>query len=229
MRLKQRKRILSLVKKNYQEIAKHFSQTRQKRLWPEVIDFAKKIKNGEKVLDLGCGNGRLLDELKEEVNYLGIDNSKNLIDIAKENYKKKNTAKFKVSDIVDLEGLENKYDYIFLVAVLQHIPSKDLRIKVLKKIKKSLNKDGKLFVSVWNLVDNKKYKKKIKVSCFLNWLKGLDKRDLLFYWKNQKGEKISLRYYHAFTEKELKKLFLQAGFKIEKLFKTKDNYYIVLK
>lgn len=228
MRRKKQKELLTLVQDNYQEIAKHFSQTREQRMWPEIIDIAKKISSSDNVLDVGCGNGRLVEELDNNVNYLGVDSSKDLIKIAQGKYKDLDNLKFKVLDLLDIDTLKEKYKHIFLVAVLQHIPSKSLRLESLRKIRGVLKEDGRLVVSVWNLIDNKKYQKQIKKSKYLNFLKGLDPRDLLFYWKNSQGEKISLRYYHAFTEKELKGLFKKANLKIKSFQKTKDNFYIIL-
>ncbi|HKK54276.1 MAG TPA: class I SAM-dependent methyltransferase [Patescibacteria group bacterium] len=229
MRQKKQKEILEIVNNNYQVIAKHFSQTREQRMWPEIIDIAKRIPANSKILDGGCGNGRLANELKEGVDYLGVDNSNNLISIAKNKNKDNENNKFQVLDIFELDKLADKYDYIFLVAVLQHIPSKELRNKALNKIKDTLKEDGEIIISVWNLVDNKKYKKQLQKSKYLNFFKGLDPRDLLFYWKNSQGEKLSLRYYHAFTTKELKKLFIKCGLKVKSFQKTKDNFYIVLR
>jgi 2-polyprenyl-3-methyl-5-hydroxy-6-metoxy-1,4-benzoquinol methylase len=230
MKKQKQQEILELVKRNYQEISQHFSQTRKQRMWPEIIAICKKVPVNSSVLDIGCGNGRLVEELeKDNLNYLGIDNSENLINIAKDNYRDKDNINFQVLDVFEVDKLKAKYDYIFLVAVLQHIPSLELRIKALKKIKSALKENGEIVISVWNLVDNKKYKAQLRKSKYLNFLKGLDSRDLLFYWKNPQREKMSLRYYHAFTEKELRKLFSKARLKIKDFQKTKDNFYIVLR
>ncbi|MCF7795174.1 class I SAM-dependent methyltransferase [Patescibacteria group bacterium] len=229
MKKKKQQEILNLVKNNYQNIAKHFSQTREQRMWPEIVDVCRNISADTKVLDVGCGNGRLVNELEGSIDYLGVDNSKSLIDIAKEKYEDNKKYNFKVLDVFEIDKLEEKYDYIFLVAVLQHIPSTELRVKALNKIQSVLKEQGEIIISVWNLIDNKKYKSQLKKSKYLNFFKGLDPRDLLFYWKNSQGEKISLRYYHAFTAKELKKLFAECELKIKSFQKTKDNFYIVLK
>ncbi len=38
------------------------------------------IVDGQKVLDLGCGNGRLLNVLQNKnIDYIGVDNSENLL------------------------------------------------------------------------------------------------------------------------------------------------------
>ncbi|MFH1192254.1 MAG: class I SAM-dependent methyltransferase [bacterium] len=42
----------------------------------------KYVKNGMKILDIGCGNGRLLQALENRgIEYVGVDNSRNLISI----------------------------------------------------------------------------------------------------------------------------------------------------
>ena len=56
----------------------------------------------------------------------------------------------------------------------------------------------------------------------------MDWGDILFNWKNSKGEQVSQRYYHALTMKELKKIAEDAGLKTEKLYQDKYNYYAVL-
>ena len=53
--------------------------------------------------------------------------------------------------------------------------------------------------------------------------------DILFDWKNSQGKPISQRYYHAFTKRQLKKIIKIAGLEIEKIYKDKYNYYVILK
>jgi hypothetical protein len=54
----------------------------------------------------------------------------------------------------------------------------------------------------------------------------MDFGDVLFDWK--RGGMTSKRYYHAFRRCELKKLVKKAGLKIEKIFRDRFNYYLVL-
>ena len=235
------KNLLELVKRNYEEIAEDFDLTRKKVLWPELLRLTEIIKDGDGVLDVGCGNGRLAKAFKnKKISYLGVDNSERLIEAAKRNRLREiasspSTAprndKWAVADILELDKLPEKdFDYVYCIAVLHHLPGDDLRVKALKQMRNKLADDGKIILTVWNLWSQKKFRRLILKYGLLK-LAGRNKMnfgDILFDWKNAKGEKISRRYYHAFTENEFKKVAIKAGMKIEKLYKDRYNYYVIL-
>ena len=230
MNKKTQKEILDIVKKNYSEIAAHYSETRKKELWPELVDLTKNIPGDSRVLDVGCGSGKLLKVLQEKkVYYLGIDPCAELLKKAKEQFL---DFKFSKGDILNLGAInELNFDYVFCIAVLQHIPGKDLQIKALKQLKNKLSKDGKIILSVWNLWSQEKYCKliwKFQLLKLINKNK-MDFGDILFDWKNPQGENISKRYYHAFRLFELKKIIKKSGLKIEKIYKDEYNIYAILK
>lgn len=222
--------LLDIVKRNYEEIAPDFDTTRKKFLWPELLELTKSVKDGNKILDVGCGNGRLIEAFKnKKINYLGVDNSKKLIEAAKNNFSP--NYEFKEGDILELDKLPEKdFDYIFSIAVLHHLPDKDLRVQALSQMKNKLGENGKIILTVWNLWTQKKFRRLIFKFGLLKIIgkSKMDCGDVLFDWKNNKGEKISQRYYHAFTKRELKSLAVGAGLKIEKLYHDKFNYYLVL-
>lgn len=257
------KNLLNIVKRNYEEIAEDFSETRKKHLWPELSRLTRDIKNGDKILDAGCGSGRLLEALKDKkINYLGVDASEKLIKLAGERYQVVGfkfqvlSFKFQVCDILELSKIpEISFDYVFSVAVLHHLPGEDLRIAALKQLKNKIKPDGRIIITVWNLWSQKKFRKIIvrtELLKLFNKLKLIFRRfrrkslrksqvaefralsisgdfgDIMFDWKNSKGEKISRRYYHAFRKRELKKIIKKAGLQIEKIHNDKFNYYAIL-
>jgi ubiquinone/menaquinone biosynthesis C-methylase UbiE len=222
-----KKEILKLVKSNYNEIAKEFAVSRNKKMWPEIIKQVKKIQKNKNILDLGCGDGRLLEEVDKDSYYVGIDNSKELLKIAKEKYKNRKKTIFLEDDVLSLEKIRNKkFDYLFFIAVLHHLPSKKLRRKALLKIKEKMDLDSKLIISVWDMWQWKKYRKKIIGSYILNIFKGLKPRDLIFEWK---GRDKSLRYYFAFNKRILKREINRAGFKVLEFKRDKGGLYLIVK
>ena len=233
MKIEKTQKLLALVKHNYQDIAADFDATRKKEIWPEIRLFAEKVKSGDSILDLGCGNGRLLEALKEkEINYLGVDNSSELISLAKKNYP---IQKFIVGDILSLnnnqEITNEGFDFIFCLAALQHIPGEELRVKALKDMATKLKIGGEMIISNWNLWANKKYRPQLIKNYLLKLIgqNEYDANDLIFPWKNSRGEEKTDRYYHTFTGNELKKLARLAGLNILSLKKDKYNLWLVLK
>jgi SAM-dependent methyltransferase len=237
-------KLLDIVERNYEEIADDFNQTRKKHLWPEIIELAKDVKNGDRVLDVGCGNGRLLgDFTSKEINYTGVDSSEKLINFAKSNFPE---YKFLVGNILELDKIpEIDFNYVFCIALMHHIPGEDLRIKALNQLANKVKADGRITLTVWNLWSQRKFRKliwkteleKLVYKMFPRFRKAKsrdpefalrtsgDFGDMIFKGFKQKSE----RYYHAFTKHELKKIIKQAGLKIDKLYKDKYNYYAILR
>ena len=229
------KKISEDTRRNYNLIADDFSRTRR-NLWPELSFLKEYVENGDKILDLGCGNGRLAELFKDkEIEYVGIDNSEKLIELAKNRYATEK-IRFIATDGVNLPFPDSYFNKIFSIAVLHHIPSRELRLKFLSEARRVLKKDGIAVFTVWNLWQKKGIKFQIKYF-FLKilGLSRLDFRDVLMPYA-AKNAKV-LRYYHAFTKKELSNLFLKAGFGTDKagLLSRGDekgdyyNYHIIAK
>lgn len=60
MKTETAQKILEKTKRDYEQLAEEFSNTRA-NLWFELQELAKYVKGGDKILDLGCGNGRLYE------------------------------------------------------------------------------------------------------------------------------------------------------------------------
>ena len=91
----------------------------------EIEYFLSIIRKNKNILDIGCGDGKLLRVLKEKknCNCYGIDFSENLIDVAKK--KSKNINYF----CVDMNQIKNdfkskiKFDYIITKRSVQNLTS----------------------------------------------------------------------------------------------------------
>ena len=66
MNKKTQTEILNIVKKNYSEIAKHYSETRKKELWPELVALTKNIPENARILDVGLVAASYLKPCKKK-------------------------------------------------------------------------------------------------------------------------------------------------------------------
>ncbi len=110
-----------------------------------VHPFDLNLIKDKKILDIGIGSGRISNNLlKYEPSKLVAVEPSNAIEVARENIKsdKIEFLNAKGQDI----NFENEFDYVFALCVIHHIPEyKD----VLKKLQKSLKKDGRFVAWVY--------------------------------------------------------------------------------
>jgi len=95
---------------------------------------------GEFILDLGCGSGQLTHQISlSKAEVIGIDNSENMINSAKENYPKLN---FYVKEAYNFQ-FQKPFDAIFSNAVLHWVADSE---NAVLSMCKNLKKGGKLVV-----------------------------------------------------------------------------------
>ncbi|MFA6255442.1 MAG: class I SAM-dependent methyltransferase [Patescibacteria group bacterium] len=223
-------KILEQTKNDYDTIASDFDCTRR-WLWPGLDDFKNYVKAGDRILDLGCGNGKLRLLFKDiNLEYIGLDNSQKLLAIAESDSKFKiANQKFIKADVTPLSFPDNYFDVVFFIAVFHHIPSDQLRQQTLEEIRRVLKPGGILVMANWNHWRKEHLHYIIKYT----WLKMISKSDLDFkdIFLPWMGGKVK-RYFHAFTLGELKRLINKSGLKLEGNFlsywdnknKSKFNY-----
>lgn len=219
------------TRRDYNEIAEEFSATR-KMMWPELADLDKYARAGDKVLDIGCGNGKLFNYFSaadKRFSYFGIDISEKLIGLAKaiaqksiyENENRLSVAEFKTFDGMNISYPDNSFDVIYCLAVLPHLPGRETQVKFLENIRKSAKPGAKLILTCWNLWQPKfiKYQAKMIVNCIIDKILGkgqYDWGDFYIPWKKRGVEPIS-RFYHAFTVSELNSILKKAGWEVEEI------------
>lgn len=196
-------------------MAGHFASTRL-GTWPEFEYFKDYLKDGQKVLDWGCGSGRYYRVIKnKKVQYFGVDLSSELVKIARTEFQKeieKGSAHFICSENGELSFPKDFFDVAVMIASFHHLPSRATRLDLLKKVYQELKPGGILVITVWNLTSSWAKKKQKQPG----W-KSFGDNDYLVPWKDKSGKILAQRYYHSFTKEELKELLKISGFKIELL------------
>ena len=163
--------------------------------------------NGNKILDVGCAQGRDSCYLSEKgYDVLGIDLTPEFIKLAKINCLK---AAFKLMDMRNLDLSPNSFNGIWASASFLHIP-KNEALKTLIGFRKVLKTGGILFLSVME-----------------GDFEGLRKNDKLKW-----GD----RYFSHYLTNELEKLLNTAKFEVIELIKSPTswgpiflNYYCDIK
>ncbi len=200
------------VKDVYNEIGVNFSASRG-YIWPDLKPFLAEVKSSSTVLDVGCGNGRLLLGLPEKVKYTGIDFSTTLLEKAIENHP---SARFIETDITTPDVWKDlpQFDFIFCIAVIHHLDNRRNQLFVLKQIKKHLKPNGKCLITAWNLWQPKLLKHHLD---FKTKLKNLRHLYIPFLGKP--------RFHFAHTKPYLENLLKEADLDLI-IDKTSRNYLI---
>lgn len=219
--------MLDKTKKDYNLISEEFSRTRW-FVWEETkFLFNDYIKEEDRVLDVGCGNGRYFELVKiKNAGYVGIDNSSKLVEEAKKKYPE---ADFLVADALDISFGDKSFEKVYSIAVLHNIPSKELREKFLNEAFRVLKDKGMLVITVWKFHRLKDYLRLFKF-VFLKIIgrSKLDFKDFLEPWADK-----TQRYFHWFSKKELEKMVIKAGFKVNEIGVTRNkkgnrrNIYVI--
>ena len=211
------RKLLELNRRFYNQFGDSFSATRQ-RLQPGVRRVLGSISANDSVLDLGCGNGLFLRELHSlghRAPLLGADFSLPLLREAESTpgveFRAVNLARLSLAS--DQFSATGGWDFITMFATLHHIPSREVRLDILRTVRKLLNPNGKFILSNWQFLNSEKLKARVQPweRVGLSAL-DVDEGDYLLDWRSG-GE--GLRYAHQFSEKELLGLAGQAQMKVE--------------
>lgn len=108
-----------------------------------------------RILDVGCGTGRMLPgifSIKKNIEYFGLDTSKEMIQHLKEKAKRlgiEKKVKIKISDATKMPFKDNSFDIVFSYHVLWHIPKKDQK-EMVKEMRRVCKKGGFIVFDILN-------------------------------------------------------------------------------
>ncbi len=219
-------KLLMLNHEFYADFAEPFADSRS-LADPALTSILPYIPAGARVLDVGCGNGRLallLDRERPGVTYTGVDAVPELIEVARAQAAglKSVTSRFHVADITQ-SGWSLIIGSLFIdtvvcLAVLHHVPSFRLRARALREMAALLAPRGRVLLSTWQFVDSERLRRKI-----VDWTEAgipaeaLEPGDYLLDW--DRGGR-GLRYCHLVGETELRQLAAESGLSVRTTFRA---------
>lgn len=144
--------------------------------------------------------------------YTGVDQSEGLITLAREKFP---SVTFDIAEMTDLPYPDRSFDIVYCIAAIQHMPTRESRLKALSEMKRVLLPGGHIILTNWNLFS------KTASARHPSFAPG----DFIIPWKsNTTGEVVAERYYHGFTIPELEELFSVSGLSIvEQYYSWKGN------
>ncbi len=130
----------------YNELASTYDENRFDNAYGKFIDAQERIllnqllnDNGDLILDLACGSGRLLDFAT-----VGTDASEKMLEIAKKKHKNK---KLVLSDAEQMQFEADTFDKIISFHFFMHLNDEKI-IAILNECHRILKKDGKLIFDI---------------------------------------------------------------------------------
>lgn len=224
-------RMCGLIMNLYSKHSQEFSNTRQApwKGWYQAKQF---FPNNPSILDIGCGNGRFLAFLQAEKiqfhSYLGIDNSEQLLKIARSLQSKiknpKQLIDFLEKDVENsswISSIDMQFDVIVAFGLLHHIHTLEQRIQLFQSVESLLHHSGIFIVTLWQYDQSERFTSKI--------IKDLGDNSYMLSF----GNKGAQRFVHFTHEEELDSIMKQTNLKIVDSFEAdgkeqKLNKYLVI-
>lgn len=229
---------------NYGPASKYYDLFASK----DDVNFYKElaVKHGRKALELGVGTGRVAIELaKAGVTVWGIDNSRYMLNVARQKLKKESVSirkrvKLKLEDMRNFK-LKEKFPFIYIPSsTFEHCISQEDQRKCLTSVYNALKRKGILAFDI-----SQPTRKKTETSWWIDRRELSAEREVvraifsernpqtnvvsvnLFFEVYQNG-KLKERYYEygearISSKEEIEKTLEDAGFRVDKVYGNFDK------
>jgi len=193
-----------------------------------ILNSLIEVKEGDEILDAGCGDGggiKLILERKKNIQIVAVDNSIDILDKAKRNFSNyHNIIKFVKADVTQLPFPNNYFTKTVCFHVIEHLNVNDLN-KALEELTRVTQKELFLgfpnkysFLRIWEILSQEGIKGIInKIICFI-------KKDQPLIVKKPKYSVTPHVYYSA---NYIKKILRQFNFQSQIIKKVylRRNYF----
>ena len=198
------------VRRVYDRIGEHFSQTRQYP-WTDVTDFLDTV-SGTVGIDVGCGNGRHTEPLAAIVDTaIGIDLSRTLVATATERAEERGyRASFLQGTATGLPVRDSTVDVGLYIAAIHHLRTPKARFASLNELARVLAPGGTALISSWCTT----HEKFARTSGF----------DTTVDWTLPDGETVA-RFYHIYDPEEFRGDVEASDLAVEATWTAAGNCY----
>ena len=210
----------------YAKHAEEFLATRAapwpgwRRVLPHLEDLPP-VSTAPRILDLGCGNGRLGGWLEQYLlrphAYVGLDRSLPLLSQARHLFVGgRSPARLQVDLVAAAGGIpcrDGAFDAVLALALLHHLPSFDLRRALIADALRAVRPGGMLALSFWQFAEEERFARRS-----LSWDEldrdratpvdpaELEDGDRLLLWGERGKEAPAVRYCHHASLEEVTRL-----------------------
>lgn len=226
-------RLAALNREFYEAFGVDFAETRP-RLAPGVQRVLDPIPAGCRVLEIGCGDGKVGRRLAARgMAYVGVDASAALIARA-EKYtadlrlrtddsimSHQSSVSYIQADVLasdwDVVLGSQSFDWILAFAVFHHLPGGEARAELMRTLAQRLAPGGTLVLSNWQFTRSERLKQRLRPWSELGLHEtAVEPNDYMLSW--ERGGKRGLRYVHLLDEAEARALAAQAGLRVRQTF-----------
>ncbi len=131
------------LKNRYNSTAKKYDKRYQNIQEQKYRPILKELKNTEKILDIGCGTGMLLEKTIDKIDLaVGVDFSQKMLEKAKARLPE--DCSLVLGDADNLPFQDNTFDSIVSITLLQNMPDPE---KTISEIARVVSSNGKLILT----------------------------------------------------------------------------------
>ena len=214
-------RLLAINRSFYRRHAADFTRTRR-QAWPGWERLLPLLRGRERLLDVGCGNGRFgrfwaRANTGVPLHYHAIDASLPLLRETEQTMSAFPHVQTRLEwrDIFPDPPRHGRYPLIALLGVLHHIPARARRAALLRALGERLSADGVLIVTFWRFGADPRLRGRT-----LPWppafAEQVEANDFLLPWGDVAAG--AVRYCHHFDEAEERELVAASGLTLAQSF-----------